>query len=380
MSALRKVAALLAGALLLSGCGSWRGIANVPIPGGPGTGPGSYTVYIQMPDTLALNNNSRVLVADVHVGRVRAIELKDWVATLTVELDGDVALPRNATAKIGQTSLLGSQHVELETPPHPSPQRLHNGDTIALQNSSAYPTIERTLAGLALILRGGGIAHLETIQNEVSNLLTGRADAIHDFLGKLDTFTRGLNEQRDDIAHAIDATNRLLTYVGARADVLDRVLTEFPPLLQHFADKQQLLIDAVDAVGRLSAVTDQYLAPVRGDLHTTLVSMQCPLKELAKSGEYLLGALKLIPTQPYQIDGLFKAVRGDFINTSLMVDLTYASLDNAYLTGTGFSGALRALEQSFGHDPEQMIPDIRYTPNPLSAPGGPYVERGDRNC
>ena len=43
------------------------------MPGGPGSAPGSYTVYVQMPDTLALNDNSRVRVADVFVGTVRAI-------------------------------------------------------------------------------------------------------------------------------------------------------------------------------------------------------------------------------------------------------------------------------------------------------------------
>ena len=53
-------------------------------------------------------------------------------------------------------------------------------------------------------------------------------------------------------------------------------------------------------------------------------------------------------------------------------------IDNAFLTGTGLSGALRALEQSFGRDPETMIPDVRYTPNPNDAPGGPLVERADR--
>ncbi len=40
-----------------------------------------------MPDTLALNVNSRVRVADVYVGRVRSIELKNWVATLTLDLE-----------------------------------------------------------------------------------------------------------------------------------------------------------------------------------------------------------------------------------------------------------------------------------------------------
>ncbi|MEQ0638406.1 hypothetical protein ABLO16_20520, partial [Mycobacterium tuberculosis] len=73
-------------------------------------------------------------------------------------------------------------------------------------------------------------------------------------------------------------------------------------------------------------------------------------------------------------------VRGDYMNLSLTLDLTYSAIDNAFLTGTGFSGALRALEQSFGRDPETMIPDIRYTPNPNDAPGGPLVERGNRQC
>ena len=39
-----------------------------PLPGGPGNGAGPYTVYVQMPDTLAINGNSRVMVADVFVG------------------------------------------------------------------------------------------------------------------------------------------------------------------------------------------------------------------------------------------------------------------------------------------------------------------------
>ena len=159
--------AFLTATVVLTSCGHWRGIANVSLPGGPGSGKGSYTIYVQMPNSLALNGNSRVLVADVFVGTVRSIDLKNWVATLTVDLEKSVKLPKNATAKIGQTSLLGSQHVELAAPLNPSPQLLKNGDTIALTNASAYPSTEQTLASLAMVLRGGGLANLEVLQNEV---------------------------------------------------------------------------------------------------------------------------------------------------------------------------------------------------------------------
>jgi phospholipid/cholesterol/gamma-HCH transport system substrate-binding protein len=368
--------ALLVGALMLSSCG-WRGIANVQIPGSRGSGAGSYTVYVQVPDTLAIDGNSKVMVADIFVGSIRNIQLKNWVATLTLGLDKGVKLPKNATAKIGQTSLLGAQHVELAAPENPSPQSLKDGDTIPLKNSSAYPTIERTLAGLAMILRGGGIENLEVIQNEVNNILSGRGPQIRAFLGKLDTFTAELNQQRDDITHAIDSTNRLLAYVAKRSNVLDRVLTEFPPLIEYFANKdyQQHLINAVEAVGRLGQAADQYLSETRGPLHQNLQQLQCPLKQLVRAAPYLLGVLKIAATLPFDIDTAPKLIRGDFMNAALNIDTTLSTVDNAFLTGTGFSGALRALEQSYGRDPATMIPDVRYTPNPNDAPGGPLVER-----
>ena len=369
----RAVFGLLMASVVLTSCGGWRGIANVPLPGGPGTGSGAYTVYVQMPDTLALNVNSRVRVADVFVGTVRAISLENWVATLTLSLDKGVRLPKNATAAIGQTSLLGSQHVELSAPPDPSPKPLQNGDTIPLANSTAYPTTERTLASISTLLRGGGIPNLDVIQTEVLNILDGHSEQIRDFFGKLDTFTDKLNQQRDDITRAIDSADRLLAYVADRDSTLDRALTEFPPLIKHFADQRDLFADAVQAVGRFSDVTGNTLAASRADLEQNLRLLQRPLKQLGRASPYLPLAVRLLFTQPFTIDSVKKVARGDYFNISGMFDLTLSAIDNSLLTGTGVSGMLRALEQAWGRDPNTMVPDVRFTPNPADAP----VERGE---
>jgi phospholipid/cholesterol/gamma-HCH transport system substrate-binding protein len=373
----RRALALVMVALVLSSCGSWKGIANIPLPGGPGTGPDKMTIYVQMPDTLALNVNSRVRVADVYVGRVREIALKNWIATLTLDLQPGIKLPVNTLAKIGQTTLLGSQHIQLDAPPDPSPQLMRSGDTIPLKNSSAFPTTERVLASIATILRGGGIQNLDTIQTEVNNLLTGRADQIREFLNRLDTFTDELNKQRQDIARAIDSTNRLLSIVAQRNDTLDRVLTEFPPLIKHFADTRDLFADAVVALGRIGVAADNALSASSANLHANLANLQRPLKQLGRASPYVIGALKLMLTAPFSIENVPKVFRGDYLNVSLMVDLTLSAVDNGLLSGTGVSGMLRALEQAWGRDPETMIPDVRFTPNPHDVPGGPLVERGE---
>src|SRR5258705_5936648 len=321
-----RALALVMVALVLSSCRSWKGIANVPLPGGPGTGSKKTTIYVQMPDTLALNVNSRVRVADVYVGRVRDIQLKNWVATLTLDLQPGIKLPVNTLAKVGLTSLLGSQHVQLDMPPDPSPQLLKNGDTIPLKNSSAFPSVERVLASIATILRGGGIQNLETIQTEINNLLTGRADQIREFLNRLDTFTDELNKQRYDITHAIDSTNRLLAIVAQRNDTLDRVLTEFPPLIKHFADTKDLFADAITALGRISVAADNALAPSSANLHTNLQNLQRPLKQLGRASPYLICGLKLMLTAPFSIENVPKVVRGDYMNVSITVDATLSAL------------------------------------------------------
>src|SRR4029079_4655769 len=208
------------------------------------------------------------------------------------------------------TSLLGSQHVQLDSPPDPSPQLLRNGDTIPLKNSSAFPTTERVLASIATILRGGGIQNLDSIQTEVNNLLTGRADQIREFLNRLDTFTDELNAQRQDITRAIDSTNRLLSIVAQRNDTLDRVLTEFPPLIKHFADTRDLFADAVVALGRVSKATDDALSQANPDIHANLQNLQRPLVQLGKASPYLLGALKVMGTAPFSIENVPKAIRG----------------------------------------------------------------------
>jgi phospholipid/cholesterol/gamma-HCH transport system substrate-binding protein len=363
-------------ATVLTSC-TWRGIANVPLPIGRGTGAGHMTIYVQMPDTLALNTNSRVRVADVWVGTVRDIRLKNWIATLTLGVDPSVKLPANATAKIGQTSLLGTQHVELAAPKSPSPQPLKNGDTIGLMSSSAYPTIERTLASIAVILTGGGITNLDLIQAEILNILDGHVDQVHEFLSRLDTFTAELNRGRDDLTRAIDSTNQLLAIVANHNDTLNRLLTDIPPLIRHFADTRELFADATESLGRFSDVANRALSDTGPNLRQNLQLLQRPLIQLGRAAPLVVDALRLGLTAPFNIDGVPKVIRGDYVNISAGIDLTLSALDNALLTGTGLSGMFRALEQAWGRNPDTMIPDVRYTPNPNDAPGGPLVERGE---
>ena len=125
-----RLGALIALALVatvLSGC-AWRGLNSLTLPGTEGSGAGSFEIQAQLPDVSTLQENSRVRVGDVNVGTVTKIERQGWHALITMTLNGDVELPANAVATVGQTSLLGSAHVELAAPGGVAPQgRLRGG-------------------------------------------------------------------------------------------------------------------------------------------------------------------------------------------------------------------------------------------------------------
>ncbi len=104
----RCLAAVAAVAVtVLTGC-EWRGLNSLSMPGTEGGGDGAFIVRAQLPDVGTIEPNSRVPVGDVNVGTITKIELQDWHALVTMRLNGDVELPANARATVGQTSLLGS--------------------------------------------------------------------------------------------------------------------------------------------------------------------------------------------------------------------------------------------------------------------------------
>src|SRR5690606_3628290 len=118
--------------VLLAGC-QFGGLNSLDMPGTAGHGPGSFTVTVQLPDVSTLPQNSPVMVHDVTVGSVSGIDAVQrpdgtFLAAAQLSLDKDVHLPANATARVAQTSLLGSQHIELAEPVDEAPQgRLQAG-------------------------------------------------------------------------------------------------------------------------------------------------------------------------------------------------------------------------------------------------------------
>ncbi|GAA5044629.1 MCE family protein [Nocardia callitridis] len=348
---LRTAMACALGAVVLlgvTGC-EWDGLNSLPMPGSEGTGADAYEVRIQMPNVTTLTRNSPVRVDDVDVGTVTGIEVEGWHALVTVSLNRDVRLPANATAKIGQTSLLGSNHVELAAPTGTAPVgRLNNDDVIPLDRAGAYPTTEQVLSSLSVVLNGGGVAQLETITRELNSALSGREDAIRDLLPQLNTLTTNLNAQTGDIINAMAGLDRVSSQFAQQRDVVAAAIERIHPALTVLADRRANITTAITALGDLSDVTSRIIAASGDNLKANLASLQPVLQTLADTGSDLTEALKIMLTFPFPMKNLDHAIKGDYLNLFMTVDVTGKRLDSNFLTGTPLGGRFGGVEGALG--------------------------------
>ncbi|TQF74945.1 MCE family protein [Rhodococcus spelaei] len=340
----------------VSGC-QWEGLNSVALPGTAGRGPGAYTVEIEMPDAATLEGNSRVRVDDVTVGRVVSVERSGGHALVLVSLDGDVHLPANAVAKIGQTSLLGSPHVELSAPVTESPTgALSDGDVIPLARAGAFPTTEQTLASLSLVLNGGGLAQVNDITRELGAALSGRESSVRDLLGQLDTALAGLDGQKDQIVAAMDGLSRLSGEVAAHRDELRTSIDRIEPALRQLNGQREDLSRALIALGNFGDVATRLVRDAGADFTANLHDLEPVLKSLADSGSALTESMRYLLTFPFPIDTYQGAVRGDYANGEITIDMTLSTLDKGLLIGTPAAGTLTRLESMLGLTPRGGAP------------------------
>jgi phospholipid/cholesterol/gamma-HCH transport system substrate-binding protein len=361
-------------AMLATGC-EWRGLNTFALPGTQGKGPGSFTIQAQLPDVDRLQPNSRVRVNDVTVGSVTRIERQDWHALVTMNLNGDVVLPANATASLGQTSLLGSLHIELAVPTDAPPEgRLHQGSLIPLSAGKAYPSTEQTLAAASVLLNNGGLGQVQDISRALSTAFAGREGDLRSLLSQLDTFIGRVNGQTDDIIRATDSLNGLVDQFAAQKPVIDKGLDTIPAALAVLNKERDNLIDAVTELGKFSALAADSVNQTKTSLVRELKDLGPVLESLGNAGKSITRSLNLITTFPFAKDSLTKWFRGDYANVSLVVDMTLSRFDAALFTGTRWECDLTWMEIQWGRTIGQLpSPCTGSAPpngagNPLLAP------------
>lgn len=337
MRALKLCSALGSSVLLTAAC-SFGGLNSLNLPGTVGHGPGSFTITVELPDVSTLPQNSPVLVDDVTVGSVSGQQVMQrpdgtFYAALRLSLSREVQLPANATVTIGQTSLLGSQHVELRAPTTEPPVGvLTDGTVIPHSRAGRYPTTEEVLSSLGVLVNNGNLGAVQDITDELHAAVTGRAGRFADLLPELAELTAAVRRQSDDIVAAMESVSRVSSTFADHDTALNKTLAALPEATRTLNANAGRIIDTFAALGRLSEIATRILAETKTDLTADITAAYAVIKPLTDHVQELIDALPIIVTYPFPQTGIKHAVRGDYLNAIATLDLTLRRFGENFFT------------------------------------------------
>jgi len=313
-------------------------LAGCRLPGGAPSGP-SYRVRVEFADVLDLVPQAAVKVNDVTVGSVTDISLRGWSAIVTVAVADSVVLPANASATIDQTSLLGEKFVALAVPAGaPATDRLADGDLIPLARTGRTVEVEEVLSALGLLLSGGGLGQLKTINQELTTALSGRESAVKDTLHQLDVFLAGLDQEKAEIVGAIDALDRFSAHLDAQRATIGHAVDALAPGLTVLAQQREDLTKALTALSQLSTVGTNVIDQSRAATEASLHALGPILDQLVRAGDNLPKSLDFLLSYPFP-PATTGAVVGNQVRLHATLDLDGAAILPTLLTAPAGPGA-----------------------------------------
>lgn len=96
--------------------------------------PPSYTLYANFNDISGLKTGDSVDIAGVGVGKVTAIDLKNYRAHVSLQINDGVKIDNDAIAAIQTSGIIGDKYVSIS--PGAGERILKNGDTIRMTQSA----------------------------------------------------------------------------------------------------------------------------------------------------------------------------------------------------------------------------------------------------
>lgn len=323
--------------LMVTGC-QFSGVNSLDMPGTAGHGAGSFVITVELPNVSSLPQNSPVKVDDVTVGSVsgvKAMQRNDgsFYAAVQLSLARQVDLPANTVVRVAQTSLLGSQHIELAAPDTtPAVGRLTNGTTVPISQAANYPTTEDVLSSLGIVVSKGNLGALQDITDELYAAVVGRAGQFDGLIPRLAELAAAVDRQTGDIIASLEGLNRVATTLAAGNDKLARTLAALPQALRVLNDNAGNVVETFAALKRLSEVTARVLAQTKTDLAADLKDTYPVVKAFADSADHIVDSLPYLPTYPLPGTYLDQAVRGDFLNAFVTIDLTLRRIGESLFT------------------------------------------------
>ncbi|MDT5079589.1 MAG: phospholipid/cholesterol/gamma-HCH transport system substrate-binding protein [Mycobacterium sp.] len=244
--------------VLVAGCAT--GLESLPLPAPDGAGGDRISLTAVFSNALNLPAKAKVKLNGADIGDVDSIRAQDFAAYVTMRINPGVPLRAGATAELRSATPLGDVFVAIKPNPQAAADAplLRDGDTIAMNSTSAAATIEDVLSSATLLINGGAIRRLVTIVNGAGSAVGGRGEKLAALLQHSNTLISRLNARSAQIDGALRSTSDLAAALSARQDTLNEAIAAAGPGITAIHDNTGQLADLVDAVARVTSQLNRF--------------------------------------------------------------------------------------------------------------------------
>lgn len=264
-------------------------------------GVGTHDVYAEFVQSAGIKVGDQVDVAGVPVGTVAGAELEGDHVLVTMHLNNDLELGRDARASIKMATLLGARYIALE----PGDGKGLPGNRIPKSNTEVpYDLADVVQIGTPKFekLDAGQLSKsLQALGDQIEGAPQLTAQAL-DSVGAL---AKTINSRRDQVAGLLKDLDKVTKILGDNRNSVLLVITQGEAIANRVMERQGLLTQLLDNVAKLTKQLQQIGAQNNDQLGPTITQLDTMAQGLQKNKENLDKLLQIMPVSLRQFNNVF---------------------------------------------------------------------------
>lgn len=286
-----------------------------------------YTLLARFDRVDGLQNDDPVTLAGVKIGKVKGMHVRENQVEVSLLIDGDAVIRKDAIARIETQSLLGGKYIGI-TLGSPDEPALHNGDNVQTREAADVAAIMQNVADLAQDIRvavNNFNANQEKLASQIHDILGENRENIRQTFASLDRIVTGnedaIRETIENLREAGPHLKEAMESIDVIAKKMENGEGTIGKLMQDdslYYDMKSLstsLRDASDTVTRVLGENEQDIRQTIASLREATPKMQATMDRIDRltqkieNGEGTIGKLVQDETLYTEATRMFKESR-----------------------------------------------------------------------
>ncbi|MGY1802021.1 MCE family protein [Blastococcus sp. SYSU D00922] len=286
-------------------------------------------------DVAGLVEGDEVRIAGVRVGQVTGIGLAEGtdrpVASVELEVSGDVPLPVGVQATIRYRNLVGQRYIALTDGDGSAGETLQEDDVIPLSQTTPALDLTTLFGGFRPLLQALSPADMNRLSYEIIQVFQGEGGTVQSLLSHVASLSDSLADKDAVIGSMIDNLTTVMNTVADRDQQLSDLIVSLQEFVTGLAGDREAIFDSLQTIDTLAVATSDFLEDARPPLAADIQALGDLSANLAADGDRVEEFLQL---SPVKIDLITRtAINGSWFNFYLCAAGGTVTLPGTALTG-----------------------------------------------